>query len=172
MRPIAVALAVVVAAALVAPASRADAAFSDMICPEATQYVVGLTGMKTSDPPQRIYDAVHATTAAYATCAGRHLANANVEPGFNYASTREASFGILEARALLRLNRAAEGKQVLLTSRRLAQAVVDWRFSADPRDERLSLYHAAAKEVLDAAAALLAQVDAPAPAASGAPAPP
>jgi Ni/Co efflux regulator RcnB len=162
-------LALAVAAVLLAPASRADAqaAFSDKICPEATQYVVALGKLTQSDTPQQVYDVAHATTGAYETCATRYLANGQVEPQVNYAHTRQASFSIIEARALIALNRPADAKRVLQNSRRLAADVYDWR----PGDKRPSNYREAAKDIVDAADAALAKLSAPEPAAGGAPAP-
>ena len=119
----------------------------------------------------------HATTNAYSTCAKRQLTDANVEPGVHYAQTRNAQFGIVEARALLALNRPAEAKAVLENSKRLAQEVFDWRRSGNgasdlgSRDNRPSFYHDSAKDILDAANAMLAKLNAPpAPAASASPA--
>ena len=89
----------------------ARAAFSDALCPEASQYVNALGALHAAPPlgnaaggasPQAVYDAVHATTSAYDTCAKRHLGDANVEPGVHYAYTREAAFSILEARRAAR----------------------------------------------------------------------
>ncbi|HZW53063.1 MAG TPA: hypothetical protein VFF00_03465 [Candidatus Elarobacter sp.] len=167
----------VAAVALAAPATRADAAFSDALCPEASQYVIAMGALAQSDPPQKIYDAAHATTNAYSTCAKRQLTDANVEPGVHYAQTRNAQFGIVEARALLALNRPAEAKAVLENSKRLAQEVFDWRRSGNgasdlgSRDNRPSFYHDSAKDILDAANAMLAKLNAPpAPAASASPA--
>jgi len=114
----------VAAAALAALAPRADAAFSDKLCPEATQYVIALTSVPPNDA-QKVYDAAHQTTNAYEICSRRHLADANIEPGVHYAYTREASFLVVEARALLALNRPADAKAVLEHSRRLASDVMD-----------------------------------------------
>ena len=153
------------------PASRAgaQAAFSDRLCPEATQYVVALGKLTASDTAQTVYDAAHATTAAYETCATRYLGNGQVEPQVHYAHTRQASFSIIEARALAALNRPADAKRVLQNSRRLAIDVFDWR--TDGSTKRPSNYHDAAKDVVDAADAELAKLAAPTPATGGAPAP-
>jgi hypothetical protein len=158
------------AAALVVPSSpaRAQAAFSDKFCPEATQYVVALGKLTREATAQVVYDTAHATTAAYETCATRYLGNGQVEPQAHYAYTREASFSIVEARALVALNRVADAKRVLQNSRHLAADVFDSR--ADNRHQ--SDYHDAAKDVMDAADAMLAKLAAPAsPAASDAPVP-
>ena len=165
-----------------APAVPAAAAFSDALCPEATQYVIALGQLSQSDPPQKIYDAAHAATAAYETCAKRHLADGNVEPGVHYAYTRWSSFTIVEARALLAMNRTSEAKATLENGKRLAADVVDWRRSlgqnggnrpgeANSRDNRPSYYRDSAKEILDAANAMLAKLNAPqAPSAPSGPA--
>ena len=154
------------------PASRADAQaqFADTLCPEATQYVVALGKLTQTATPQQVYDVAHATTSAYETCASRYLGNGQIEPQVHYAYTRQASFSIIEARALIALNRPADAKRVLQNSRRLAGDVFDWR--SDSNAKRPSNYHDAAKDIVDAADAALAKLSAPAaPAASGAPAP-
>jgi hypothetical protein len=165
-------------AVLLVPASRADAAFSDQLCPEATQYVLALGTISPNDPAQKRYDALHAATTAYDTCAQRHLADANIEPGVHYAYTRQASFGVLEARALLDLNRPADAKREAETCKRLAQDVFDWRravaqggsnIASSGSDTRPSIYRDAAKEIIAAANDLLAKIAAPP--ASAAPAP-
>jgi hypothetical protein len=164
-------LALAAVAVLLVPAYRADAqaAFSDRLCPEATQYVVALGKLTQTDTPQQVYESAHATTNAYETCATRYLGNGQIEPQVHYAYTRQASFSIIEARALVALNRAADAKRVLQNSRRLAADVFDWR--SDSNAKRPSNYHDAAKDIVDAADAMLAKLASPAPAASGAPAP-
>ena len=157
-------------AVLLVPASRAgaQAAFSDRLCPEATQYVVALGKMTQSDTPQAVYETAHATTNAYETCATRYLGDGKIEPQVHYAYTRQASFSIPEARALVALNRPADAKRVLQNSRRLAAEVFDWRSDS----KRPSNYHDAAKDIVDAADAMLAKLAAPAsPAAGSAPVP-
>ena len=153
-----------------APVSRAEAQaqFADTLCPEATQYVVALGKLTQSTPPQQVYDVAHATTSAYETCAARYLSDGKIEPQVHYAYTRQASFSIIEARALVALNRPADAKRVLQNSRRLAADVYDWR--TDTNAKRPSNYHDAAKDIVDAADAALAKLAA-APAASTAPAP-
>ena len=163
-------LALAAAAVLLVPASQAgaQAAFSDRLCPEATQYVVALGKLTQTDTPQQVYDAAHATTAAYETCATRYLGNGQIEPQVHYAYTRQASFSVIEARSLVALNRIADAKRVLQNSRRLAADVFDWRSGS----KRPSNYRDAAKDVIDAADDALAKLAAPAsPAASPAPAP-
>ncbi len=162
-------LALAAAAVLLASASRAEAqaAYSDKLCPEATQYVVALGKLTQTSTAQQVYDTAHATTGAYETCATRYLGNGQIEPQLHYAYTRQASYAIVEARALLALNRPADAKRVLQTSRRLAGEVFDWR-----SDSKLPAnYHDAAKEIIDVADAMLAKLSAPAAAASPAPAP-
>lgn len=167
------------AAMLAACAVPASAAFSDQLCPEATQYVVAITSLPRNETAQKVYDAAHATTTAYDVCAKRHLADANIEPGVHYAYTRQASYDVVEARALLALNRPADAKAVLENAKRLAQDVFDWRRSINQNgaviassgsDNRPSVYHNAAKEIVDSANEMLAKLAAPAPSASGAPA--
>ncbi len=175
----ALALVLVLAAAA---SERADAAFSDQQCPEATQYVVALGSVKPSDP-QAVYAAVHAVTNAYDICAKRELADGNVEPGVHYAYTREASYQIVEARALAAMNRPDDAKAVAQNAKRLAQDVFDWRRSyqqsssgnsigSSGSDTRPSAYRDSAKDILAAANDMLAKfAPAPAPAASAAPGP-
>jgi hypothetical protein len=167
------------AVVLAASFGPASAAFSDQLCPEATQYVVAITSLPRNETAQKVYDAAHATTTAYDACGKRHLADANVEPGVHYAYTRQASFEVVEARALLVLNRPADAKAVLENAKRLAQDVFDWRRSINQsgaiiassgNDNRPSVYHTAAKEILDSVNDMLAKLAAPAPSASGAPA--
>jgi hypothetical protein len=173
----ALALVIILAAAA---SARADAAFSDQLCPEATQYVVALGTVKPTDA-QAVYAAVHAASNAYDTCSKRQLADANVEPGVHYAYTREASYEVVEARALLALNRATDAKAVAQNAKRLAQEVIDWRRSyqqsgssivSSGSDTRPSAYRDSAKDIVAAANDLLAKLaDVPAPAASATPAP-
>jgi hypothetical protein len=180
MRLLSGALVLAVAALLCIPASRADAAFSDKLCPEATQYVLAVGAVSQNDTPQKQYDALHAAVNAYDTCGKRHLASAEIEPGVHYAYTRQASFGVVEARALLALNRTADAKRELENSKRLAQDVVEWKQSynqsganiaSSGSDNRPSIYRDAAKEVLAAANDMLAKLAAPAASAIPAPAP-
>ena len=163
-------------AASIVPASPARAAFADQQCPEASQYVSAIALLRPDDPPQKVYEATRAATNAYETCSTRQLADGNVEPAVHYAYVRRASFGVVEARALLALNRRSEAKTVLETSKRLAAEVVDWRqnmsFGGSSKDNRASLYHDSAKDVLDAANAMLAKLEAPAPAGPAVSAPP
>jgi len=160
-------VALAAATVLLVPVAPADAqAFSDKFCPEATQYVVALGKLTQSATAQQVYDTAHATTNAYETCATRSLSNGLIEPQVHYAYARQGSFGIIEARALVALNRVADAKRVLQNGRRLASDVYDWRSDS----KRPSDYHDAAKDILDATDAMLAKLSQP-PAATGAPAP-
>jgi hypothetical protein len=159
-------LALAALAVLSVGATPAGAAtITDQLCPEATQYVNTLADLGQNETPQKVYDASHAVTSAYETCQKRHLSNGNVEPGVHYAYTRQASYGVVEARALLALNRPGDAKSVLETSKRLASEVVDWRrnmsFGGDSKDSRPSIYRNAAKDVVSAANELLAKLNAP-----------
>lgn len=196
MRLLPGALALAVAAGVVAAVSPAPAgaAFSDALCPEATQYVLAIGTLRAApplgttaggDPPQAVYDAVHATTSAYDSCAKRLLGNANIEPGVHYAYTRQAQFLVLEARALLALNRPSEAKAVAQNARRLADDVVGWRRSynqsgsviaSSDKDTRPSAYAASARDIVTAADQLLATLtnvtaSSPSPSASAAASP-
>jgi len=165
-----------------AASARADAAFSDQLCPEATQYVVALGTVKPTDA-QAVYAAVHAAANAYDNCSKRQLSDGNIEPGVHYAYTREASYEIVEGRALVALNRPADAKTVTQNARRLAQDVIDWRRSYEQSssgnsitssgsDTRPSTYRDSAKDIVAAANDLLTKLaDVPAPAASATPAP-
>jgi len=167
------------------PVARADAAFTDIVCPEATQYVVAMGTLKQTDPPQRVYDAANAAATAYDLCAKRQLADANLEPGVHYAYTREAGLAIVAARALVALNRQNDAKATVLNAKRLAQDVVDWRRSIQQNgsvitssgsNNQPSAYRDAARDIVTAADQMLAnltavQASSPAPAASAVPAP-
>jgi len=165
-------LALTALAVSIVPATPADAAFSDSQCAEASQYVNAFTQLTQADPPQKVYDAAHAVVSAYDSCQKRQLSNGNVEPGVHYAYVRLASFGVVEARALLALNRPSDAKAVLETSKRFASEVYDWRntmtsTSNDPKRNPKSLYYDAAKEILDAANGMLAKLNAPAAVPAG-----
>jgi hypothetical protein len=157
----------------IVPGTPAGAAFSDSQCAEASQYVNAFSQLTQADPPQKVYDAAHAVVSAYDSCQKRQLSNGNVEPGVHYAYVRLASFGVVEARALLALNRPSDAKAVLETSKRFASEVYDWRgnmtatYSSDTKDNRKSLYYDAAKDILDAANAMLAKLNAPRAAPAG-----
>lgn len=166
---------------LVVPTGSAAAGptFADTICPNAAPAVMALGGLKTSDPPERIYEAAHAAAAAYEACGRTQLADGNAEPGLHYAYTRQAGFGVVAARALLRLNRVDEARRELEAERRIASEVVDWRLggtrvtsSANVNgtndvtrtgDTRGSVYAASAKEIVAAIDAELAKFAGPTP---------
>jgi hypothetical protein len=142
-------------------ASAADSGFSDVICPEAVQYMVALGKLRRDDPPQRIYDGAQAATNAYERCSKEKLAYGYREAQ-HYADTRAAGLAVVAARALVAMDRLDEAKGELEHWRALAQQVVDWQSettafqSADPNgsatttpsDHRPSMYHAAAKEIV------------------------
>jgi hypothetical protein len=156
--------------------ARAAGIFSDTLCPNATASVVGLSVLKTTDPPDRVYAAARAASTAYETCAKEHLGNGNVE-AVHYAYTREAAFGVLAARALLRQGRPVDAKRELEADRRLASEVVDWKLGGSmamssanvngangvirTADTRGSRYAPAAKDILDAIDAELRNIAAP-----------
>jgi hypothetical protein len=167
------------------PASAAGI-FSDTLCPNATASVVGLSALKTTYPPDRVYAAARAASTAYETCAKEHLGNRNVE-GVHYAYARQAAFGVLAARALLRQGRPVDAKRELEADRRLASEVVDWKLGGSMSmssanvngangvthtgDTRGSRYAPAAKEILDAIDAELRTITAPSESSSPSPRP-
>jgi hypothetical protein len=150
----AVAVAVVATTHAALPASGT---FSDPLCPEAAQYVVALSKLKASDTPNAVYAAAGAASAAYDTCAKRHLASGDFEPGVHYSYTREASFDVVQARALLADGRAADARRLARDAKRLATDVYEWRYS--DRDNRPSLYRDAAQEIVTAADEVLARLE-------------
>ncbi len=157
--------------------SAAEAGFSDVICPEATQYMLAAGKVRRDDPPQRVYDAAQAAVDAYQRCSKDKLANGFREAQ-HYADTRGAGLAVVAARALIALNRQDDARRVLMHWRPLAQQVVDWQSetqtvaqghnraekpdSADHAtsgipepsvnavgsDHRPSMYRAAAKEIV------------------------
>ncbi|HEY0380957.1 MAG TPA: hypothetical protein VGC72_02050 [Candidatus Elarobacter sp.] len=161
-------------------AAAAEPGFSDVICPEATQYVLGVGKLKRDDPPQRVYDAAQAATNAYQRCSKDKLSNGFREAQ-HYADTRGSAFAVVAARALIALNRADEARRELESWRPLAQQVVDWQSetqtsvqghrptggdlqsagggSVSGSDHRKSMYHESAKEIVAAIDAELAKID-------------
>jgi hypothetical protein len=156
--------------------ASADAGFSDTICPEATQYMIGAGKLRKDDPPQRIYDAAQAAVNAYQRCSKDKLANGFREAQ-HYADTRAAGLAVVASRALLALNRPDDARRELLQWRPLAQQVVDWQSetqtsslahsasatsdgspqsgpgnatSVTGSDHRPSMYRASAKEIVAA----------------------
>ena len=156
-------------------ASAADAGFSDVICPEATQYMLAAGKLRKDDPPQKIYDTFQAAVDAYQRCSNAKLAYGFREAQ-HYADTRAAGLAVVAARALITLNRPDDARRELLLWRPMVQQVVDWKAetettavgnkpveSADgggapradapgPRagDNRPSAYRASAKEIVAA----------------------
>jgi hypothetical protein len=171
MRTLTGGLALAVAAfVLTAPPSRAGAEpFSDKVCTGASQYVTALAALSTSES-QKVYDAAHATTGAYETCGKRYLADGSTQSA-QYAYTRQAYYGLIEARALLALNRTSDAKAVLESGKRLVTEVLEWSGSGPGTGRMRSVYRPAAKDILDDTTAMLAQVKAAA-VATAAPAAP
>ena len=178
MRKLLAALAFVLVANAPGGARAAEAGFSDVICPEATQYVVNVGKLRRDDPPQRIYEAAQAATDAYQRCSKDKLSNGFREAQ-HYADTRGSSFAVLAARALVALNRPEDARRELETWRPLAQQVVDWQSETQTSvighkpvgeeeiaakvtggDHRKSMYHDSAKEIVSAIDAEVARIDA------------
>jgi len=161
MRVASIAFALLVVVGSFGRASAADSGFSDVICPEAVQYMVALGKLRRDDPPQHIYDAAQAATNAYERCSNEKLAYGYREAQ-HYADTRAAGLAVVAARALIAMGRLDDAKTELEHWRALAQQVVDWQSettafqSADPNgsatttssDHRPSMYHVAAKEIV------------------------
>jgi hypothetical protein len=177
----AVAVAIVISGSSTAFAASSGPGFSDVICPEATQYVMAVGKMRNDDPPQKIYDVSQAAADAYARCSKDKLSNGFREAQ-HYADTRGAGFAVVAARALVALKRTDEARAQLQAHRLLAQNVVDWQTETmtpsqghspgthgDPAvahdtnalgsDHRPSMYRAAAKDVVVAIDALLASIN-------------
>jgi hypothetical protein len=166
----------VLTAASARVASAVEPGFSDAICPEATQYVLGVGKLRNGDPPEKIYPVAQAAVDAYARCSKDKLANGFREAQ-HYADTRGAGFAVVAARSLIAMKRYDDARRELELWRPLAQQVVDWKtetqapYSAhrpddmDPgpvasgADNRGSMYRAAAKDVVTAIDAALAQID-------------
>jgi hypothetical protein len=172
-------------------ASAAGAGFSDVICPEATQYMIAAGKVAKDDPPQRVYDTFQAAVNAYQRCSTTKL-SFGFREAQHYADTRAAGLAVVAARALIALNRQDDARRELLLWRPLVQQVVDWKAetettavgnkpveSADgggaprgdapgPRagDNRPSAYRTSAKEIvvaIDVELAKLADLHSPAP---------
>jgi hypothetical protein len=158
---------------LAASAAGAIAApvYSDQVCPEAAAPVIALQGLTTGSPPQKIYEAAKAAASAFDTCGKQKLGNQDIEPGAHYAFTREAQFGVLEARALIALGRADDAVAELRHDRALAADVADWQAALHgvdpgvsvPSDSRYSRFRASAQAVVEAADAELKRLASPAP---------
>jgi hypothetical protein len=171
MRILTASMAVVFAACALGRASAEPAGFSDVICPQATEYVLAVGRLHKDDPPQRIYDAAQAAVDAYQRCSKEKLSNAFREAQ-HYADTRGAGLAVVAARALVALNRTDEARRELLQWRPLAQQVVDWQSETQTTvqphaghegdnaplvgtgtgtinsDHRPSMYKASAKEIV------------------------
>ena len=118
------ALALVTGAATAAGA--AEPGFSDVICPQATQYVLAVGKLRNGAPPERIYAAAQAATDAYQRCSKEKLSYGFREAQ-HYADTRGSSFAVLAARALVALKRPDDARSELELWRPLVQQVVDWK---------------------------------------------
>lgn len=126
MRTFVAALTLLMVACPWSRASAAEAGFSDVICPEATQYMVAAGKLRKDDPPQRAYDTFQAAVDAYQRCSKEKLANGFREAQ-HYADTRAAGLAVVAARALIALNRPEDARRELLLWRPLVQQVVDWK---------------------------------------------
>jgi hypothetical protein len=154
-----------------APAAAVEPAFSDVICPEGTQYVLAAAKLRRDDPPQRVYDAAHATAEAYARCSSQKLAYGFREAQ-HYADVRSAQFGVVAGRALIALGRLDEARAELQRDRALAKEVAEWITeptaqnsahangtpAATPSDNRPSMYRESAKEIVQSADESLAEI--------------
>jgi uncharacterized protein (UPF0335 family) len=173
VRPVIAAFAL--GAAAVSPATGAgavQAGFSDVICPEATHYVLAVGRVRTDDAPQRVYDAAQAAVDAYSRCSRDKLAYGYREAQ-HYADTRGAGFAVVAARALIAMRRLDEARRLLEHWRALAQQVVDWQTETEAyasanihtesvtiaSDHRPSMYRAAAREIVQSADQALNEVD-------------
>jgi len=162
-----------------AGARAADTGFLDVICPEATQYVIALRKLRKEDGPQQVYEAAQAATDAYQRCSKDKLTHGFREPQ-HYADARGASFAVVAARALLALNRADEARRELQQWRPLVQQVVDWQnemvagrqghkptgesepdvAKVTPGDHSRSIYYGVAKEIVGTIDIQLGRIDA------------
>lgn len=159
------------AGATTASAFAVQPAFSDTICPEGTQYVLAVGKVRTDDPPQRIYDAAHAASEAYARCSSQKLAYGFREAQ-HYADVRSAQFAVVAARALVAMGRLDEARSMLTYHRARAQQVAEWITEptaqnsahangsavATAGDNRASMYRESAKEIVLAADEQLAEI--------------
>ncbi len=168
---LAVGFAVTLAAAMTGPSAAVQPGFTDAICPEGTQYVLAIGKLRTDDAPQRIYDAAHAASEAYARCSSQKLAYGFREAQ-HYADVRSSQFGVVAARALIATHRLDEARRELMRDRSLAQNVADWVSetqafgSADVNgsaltiagDHRPSMYRESAREIVLSADEGLAEI--------------
>lgn len=152
--------------------SPAGAAFSDAICPQATQYVMALGKLTRDDPPQRIYDGAQAATNAYERCSQEKLGS-GLHEAQHYADVRGAGFAVLASRALISLGRFGDAKSELEHWRPLVQQVVDWRMETEAyasgdangssttvgsSNNRRSMYYQSAGDIVTAIDAELATI--------------
>jgi hypothetical protein len=136
--------------------------FSDALCPDVVPYAVALGKLKPNDEPQLVYDAAHAVQIAYETCAKRYLSGQNAE-GAHYGATREAYYGIVQARALVQLGRPGDARAELERDRAIAQDVADWTPSgaanaAQQSGAKYSRFRESAQNLVGAANAELARL--------------
>ncbi|MEA2688960.1 MAG: hypothetical protein QOJ39_3619 [Candidatus Eremiobacteraeota bacterium] len=187
---LAAAVALLMSGSSAAFAASSGPGFSDVICPEATQYVMAVGKMRNDDPPQKIYDVSQAAVDAYARCSKDKLSNGFREAQ-HYADTRSAGFAVVAARALVALKRTDEARAELQAHRALVQNVADWQSetmtpsqghspgtrgepdavhdtNALGGDHRPSMYRTAAKEIVVAIDALLASINGVPPATGSA----
>ena len=182
MRTFIAALALAVVACSWSPAPAANAGFSDVICPEATQYMVAAGKLRKDDPPQFVYDTFQAAVDAYERCSKTKLSYGFREAQ-HYADTRAAGLAVVAARALIALNRPDDARRELTMWRPLVQQVVDWQSETqtsvtghkpgdDPLpiggaganvtggDHRKSMYAVSAKEIVAAIDTEIEHIDA------------
>jgi hypothetical protein len=187
---LAAAVAIVMSGSLCRTASAAGPGFSDVICPEATQYVLAVGKMRNDDPPQKIYEVTQAAVDAYTRCSKDKLSNGFREAQ-HYADTRGGQFAVLASRALVALKRTDEARAELQAHRVLVQQVVDWQtetmtpgqghspgtrgepdvvhdVNALGSDHRPSMYRTTAKDVVVAIDAVLASINGVPPASGSA----
>lgn len=173
-------------------ASAAEAGFSDVICPEATQYMLAAGKVRKDDPPQRAYETFQAAVDAYERCSKNKLSNGFREAQ-HYADTRAGGLAVVAARSLIALNRPDDARRELEHWRPLVQQVVDWKSETEttgvghkpaeasgdsaavprpdapgPRsgDNRPSMYRTSAKEIvlaIDAELGKIADLHSPEP---------
>jgi hypothetical protein len=178
MRRLTASLTIALVAGACVGAAAAPPAFSDTICPEATQYVLALGKLRADDPPQRVYDAAEAATDAYQRCS-RDKLSYGFREAQHYADTRGSAFAVVAARALIALNRPDDARRELETWRPLVQQVVDWQSETQTSvqghrptgdiqsaggavtgsDHRPSMYHDSAKEIVAAIDTEIAKID-------------
>lgn len=171
----------VAAASFAGTAAAAEPGFSDVICPEATQYVLAVGKLHNNDAPEKIYPVVQAAVDAYQRCSKDKLSNGFREAQ-HYADTRGSGFAVIAAKQLVAMKRYDEARRELEQWRPLAQQVVDWQSETetphnamhpkdDPKshsggtvatgsDHRGSMYQPAAKDVVTAIDAELAELSA------------